>query len=147
MDVTSALDAPCAPEQLFDWIDNLALYPSWLEIVKRAVATEGADGDAGPAWAVDLRARLGPLARSKRLRMVRTTCDAPSFVRFERAELDGRSHSPWILEGSVEETNDGSRLTMRLHYGGTRFGLPLERLLRDEIARSRPRLLALIAGG
>ncbi len=147
MDVTSSLDAPCAPEQLFRWIDNLALYPSWLEIVKRAVAMQGADGDAGPAWAVDLRARLGPLARSKRLRMVRTKCDAPSVVRFERVELDGRSHSPWVLEAGVEETSDGSRLTMHLHYGGSRFGSPLERLLRDEIARSRPRLLALIAGG
>lgn len=147
MDVTSALDAPCSAEKLFVWIDDLALYPSWLEIVKRAVPAQPGDGDAGPAWAVDLRARLGPLARSKRLRMVRTRCDAPTLVRFERMELDGRSHSPWILEGGVEETTHGSRLTMHLHYGGARFGSALERLLREEITRSRPRLLALIAGG
>ncbi len=147
MDVTSALDAPCTPDKLFVWIDNLALYPSWLEIVQRAAPTGSVEGDGGPAWAVDLRARLGPLARSKRLRMVRTKCDAPTIVRFERMELDGRNHSAWILEGSVEETTGGCRLTMHLHYGGSRFGSALERLLRDEISRSRPRLLGLIAGG
>lgn len=144
MDVTSTLDAPCTPEHLFGWIDNLALYPSWLEIVTRAVE-EPARGDGHPAWAVDLRARLGPLARSKRLRMVRTECDYPVLVRFERDELDGRSHSDWVLEGRVESQGGGSRLTMKLHYGGSRFGSALQRLLRDEIERSRPRLLALIA--
>lgn len=114
-------------------------------MVKRALPGVKDPCDGGPAWAVDLRARLGPLSRSKRLRMVRTACEAPSLVRFERAELDGRSHSAWILEGRVERTAEGSRLTMKLHYGGSRFGSALERLLRDEIERSRPRLLALIA--
>ena len=145
MDVTATLDAPCAPDKLFAWVDDLGRYPSWLEIVPVAVPAEAAEGDEGTAWRVDLRGRLGRFARSKRLRMVRTACDAPRTVRFERREDDGRSHSEWVLEAEVEPAGNGSRLTMRLHYGGGLWGPVIERLLRDEIERSRPRLLACVA--
>lgn len=168
MDVHAELIAPCGPDELYGWVEDLGGYPRWLEIVTRAepldagpadgaAAGGGAgagagagaggvgDGDAEdrPAWAVDLRGRLGPLARSKRLRMVRTVHDG-RVVRFERAELDGRAHSPWILDATVEEHADGARLAMRLHYGGGLFGPVLERVLKDEISRSKDRLLALI---
>ena len=135
MDVTADLDAPHAPAEVFRLVEDLTRYPTWLDIVPRVVPQ---DGDA---WLVDLRGRLGPFARSKRLRMIRTTHDTPRVVRFERRELDGRSHSPWILDATVEPLDAGSRLTMHLHYGGGLFGPVLERLLREEIARSRPRLL------
>jgi len=36
---------------------------------------------------------------------------------------------------------------VHLHYGGSLVGPLVERLLADEIARSRPRLLALVAPG
>lgn len=144
MDVTSSLDAPCSAAELFAAVDELSMYPAWLSIVPKAVATEAADGDPGPAWLVDLRGRLGPLARSKRLRMVRTAHEAPTHVRFERHELDGRSHSAWVLDGIVEGTPAGSRLTMHLHYGGSFGGSLLERMLRDEIEQSRPRLLSYV---
>ena len=134
------LDAPCPPDVLFAWVSDLGRYPEWLDIVPRAVPI-----DEGKAWSVDLRGRLGPFARSKRLRMERTVCDEPSGrVRFERVEHDGRSHSPWVLTADVSETSDGSRLTMHLHYGGGLFGPVIERLLSDEIERSRPRLLACV---
>jgi hypothetical protein len=143
VDVTATLDAPCAPELLFDLVADLSRYPEWLDIVPRAVPAE--NGDGAPAWTIDLRGRLGPFARSKRLRMVRTRNDAPKAVVFERRERDGRSHSPWLLEATVEEGDDGSsRLTMHLHYGGGLWGPLVERLLSDEIERSRPRLLALL---
>lgn len=146
MDVTSTLDTPCSPERLFASIDDLTVYPEWLTIVPRAEPEPVGEPDAtsaddAPAWHVDLRGRLGPLARSKRLRMVRTAHESPRHVRFERRELDGRSHSPWVLDAEVEATDDGSRLTMRLHYGGSFGGSLLERMLRDEIERSRPALL------
>ena len=147
VDVTATLDAPCPPEVLFTWVDDLGRYPEWLEIVPRAVATDEATGDGGPAWLVDLRGRLGRFARSKRLRMVRTERVEPASVRFERREGDGRSHSPWVLRAEVEPTADGSRLTMHLHYGGGLWGPILERLLGDEIERSRPRLLACVRSG
>lgn len=139
--MTADLDAPNPPEPVFALVEDLTRYPTWLDIVPRVVP----NGDG--SWTVDLRGRLGPFARSKRLRMVRTRHDAPRTVRFERDELDGRSHSPWVLDAAIEARDTGSRLTMHLHYGGGLFGPVLERVLRDEIERSRPRLLEVLAGG
>ena len=139
MDLTSELEAPCSAETLFDHLDDLGTYPSWLTIVARA---EVADPDE-PAWTVDLRGRLGPLARSKRLRMVRSIHDAPRHCRFERRELDGKDHSAWVLDIEIGEVDDErATLVMRLHYDGGFGGVLLERMLRDEIERSRPTLIA-----
>jgi hypothetical protein len=140
VDVTATLVAPCAPDALYRCVADLGLYPEWLDIVPRAVP-EGGDE---PAWVVDLRGRLGPLARSKRLRMVRTVDSSPSRVVFERQERDDRAHSPWVLSADVEPFDGASRLTMQLHYGGGLWGPVLERILGDEIERSKPRLLALV---
>lgn len=143
VDVVADLEASCSPTELFAVVGDLGRYPDWLSIVPRAVP-EVAGADGAPAWAVELRGRLGPLARSKRLRMVRTAHDPPMHVRFERREHDGREHSAWVLDASVHEHPDGARLEMRLHYGGSFGGVLLERMLRDEIERSKPRLLALV---
>lgn len=137
MDVTADVDAPHPAAQVFAVVADLATYPRWLDIVARAEPE-------GDAWSVDLRGRLGPFARSKRLRMVRTANDSPSHARFERAELDGRSHSPWVLDALVTPVGGGSRLTMQLHYGGGLWMPVLERMLRDEIERSRVRLLSVL---
>lgn len=147
IDLTADLDAPCPPEALVAEVDDLARYPAWLGIVPRAAVTETGPGEDA-AWLVELRGRLGPLARSKRLRMVRSdrsaADDGTTRIRFERHELDGRTHAPWILEATVRPIEGGSRLTMHLRYGGG-FAPPLlDRLLRDEIRDSRPRLLALV---
>jgi hypothetical protein len=152
MDVTASMEAPCPPDALFEWVEDLSRYPRWLEIVPRAELAATAPGEDGPAWSVDLRGRLGPFARSKRLRMVRTAHTAPlggrvGHVRFERRELDAREHSPWVLHAAVEPSGEGSRLAMHLHYGGRLWVPALDRLLTDEIERSQPRLLALLATG
>ena len=146
MDVVASLEAPHAAVTLFAWVEDLERYPSWLDIVPRAVATEPHPDDVGPAWSVDLRGRLGPFARAKRLRMVRTVHDAPHHARFERTEHDGRQHSAWVLDASIDGSGEGSTLMMRLHYGGRLWVPALDRLLADEIERSRPRLLACLAG-
>ena len=140
MDLTAALDASCSLEQLREWVGDLSRYPEWLSIVPRAVPEEGSDPSA---WAVELRAKVGPIARSKRLRMIRTI-DEPSHIRFEREETDGRSHSPWVLDAQLESLATGTRLTMGLHYGGS-FGAGLfERLLNDEIESSKQTLRSLV---
>ena len=148
VDVIASLDAPCRPEDVFARVEDLASYPAWLSILPRAEVAPAHPADSGPAWSVELRGRLGPLARSKRLRMVRTDHRAPKLVRFERRELDGRRHSPWRLEAEVTPTDGGggTRLEMRLHYGGGFAASVIERLLVDEIEQSRPRLLALLGG-
>jgi uncharacterized protein YndB with AHSA1/START domain len=138
VDVTADLDTPHPPDRVFALVEDLERYPEWLEIVAKVVAEE--EG----AWQVDLRGRLGPFARSKRLRMVRSRHEPPLAVRFERDQRDGRTHSAWVLDAAVAAHDGGSRLTMHLHYGGGLFGPVLEPLLRDEIERSRPRLLALL---
>lgn len=148
MDITADMEAAAPPEALFARVDDLARYPEWLGLVSRAETVDADPGDPGPAWSIDLRARLGPLARAKRLRMVRASYVTPESVVFERRELDGRDHSPWVLRAEVVPVDDHrSRLVMHLHYGGSRFEAVIERLLRDEIDRSRPRLAALVETG
>lgn len=147
VDLSADLDAACTPEVLFAQVADLDRYPDWFGIVHKAVADRAvlaADGDG--AWLVDLRGRLGPMARSKRLRMVRTVCDEPVRVRFERAELDGRNHSAWVLDATVAATDAGAQLTVNLHYGGSFGGALLRRMLLDEIEQARPRLAELVGG-
>ena len=65
-----------------------------------------------------------------------------------RAEVDGRRHSMWRLSATI--TPDGTseertQLRMLLHYGGSLWtGGVVERVLHDEINRSRDRLLSLV---
>lgn len=139
MDVTASVETPHPAEDVWAVVSDLATYPRWLDIVPRA------DPNPDGSWTVDLRGRLGPFARSKRLRMVRAAAEAPRLAVFERAELDGRQHSPWVLRAEVGDGGAGSRLTMHLHYGGSLWGPVLERLLGDTIERSRPKLLAELA--
>jgi hypothetical protein len=143
VDVTADLDARCPPADLTGVLRDLDRYPEWLSILPR---TEVEEGSTPAAWSVELRATIGPLARSKRLRMVRVV-DEPDHVRFERVETDGRRHSPWVLDAAVAPTADGSHLTMSLHYGGAFGGGIVERLLRDEIESSRQRLRDLVERG
>jgi len=145
VDVVASLEAPHPAPALFHWVEDLERYPEWLDIVPRAVVAAAHADDVGPAWSVDLRGRLGPFARAKRLRMVRTVHDGPHHARFERVEHDGRQHSAWVLDAAVDGTGDRSTLTMRLHYGGRLWVPALDRLLADEIERSRPRLLERLA--
>ncbi len=146
MRVVAALEAPCPPATMYAWVAALDRYPAWLSIVPRAVPLDDADGGR-PAWLVDLRARIGPLARSKRLRMVRSESIEGERVVFVREELDGRSHGEWSMVAEVSSLGDGCTLSMELTYEG-RFGVSvLERLLADEIERSRERLLELVADG
>jgi hypothetical protein len=152
VDLRASLDADCSPERLFAWVGSLDTYDRWLEIVPRSTPASAADGDPGPAWDVTLRGRLGPLARSKRLRMVRTEHrppdgEEPGVAVFDRHETDGREHATWRLTATVEATSIGSRLLMDLHYGGSLWVPLLDRLLTSEIETSRRRLRALVESG
>lgn len=118
-------------------VADLATYPHWLRIVLTATPEPG----PAPAWAVEIGARLGPLRRAKRLRMVAASGPGDDVV-FERAELDGRSHSPWVLRAAVspEGGGDGTRLSMHLHYGGAAWLPLLEPVLAQEIRGAPGRL-------
>lgn len=136
------LDAPA--DHIAEILRDLARYPSWLEIVSTAVPADAIEGDVGPAWLVTLRARVGPLARSKRLRMVRTV-DEGSRLRFERAELDGRDHAEWTLEATILGEMP-SRVDVELSYDGGLWSTPLEKILGSQIDDAIPRLRELVEG-
>jgi hypothetical protein len=142
VDVHASLQAPCPPDELFAFVDDLGRYPAWVDLVHRADPVAGAQAE----WQVELRARLGPLARSKRLRMRRTLHDPASHVAvFQRHEVDGKAHSPWVLRAEVTPDGSASALHMHLHYGGGLWtGGLLERALADQITNGRERLLTLV---
>lgn len=114
--ITATIDAD--PDRIIETLADLTTYPNWLDLV----AAVEPDGDQ--AWLVTLRARLGPLARSKRLRMVRAHLDDTS-VRFERVEVDMRDHAEWTLSADVTE----GTVQVHLHYSGDLWTAPVERAL------------------
>ena len=140
MQFTASLDAPVPPAALYPWICDLASYPAWLELVQSADPEPASNP---PAWDVILTARLGPLKRSKRLRMVAVRRDPEIGATFERAEADGKDHSMWRLDAALTPTEHGSRLEMSLYYSGKLWVAPLEKLLAEEVEAGRGRLLAL----
>jgi hypothetical protein len=94
---------------------------------------------------VELRARVGPFARSKRLRMVRTIFEPERRVRFERIQDDERDHAQWILEARLDEAHGGTNLTMDLEYTGDLWGdAVLSRILDDEVRRGKRALQDLL---
>lgn len=147
MEIRRSIRVPCAPERLFGWVDDLDVYPRWMRLV-HDVDRDEPSADGRPAWNVELQARVGPFARSKRLRMVRSVHDRPREVVFERAEVDDRQHSPWVLRATLapltgdEPAANETELTMELHYGGGLWtGAVLQRVLDDEVRRGSDALI------
>ncbi len=145
MDVRSHLHTSRPRHDVLAWVDDLGRYPDWMRLVHTVESL--APDERGPAWRVELRARLGPFARSKRLRMVRTQHQSHQVV-FERIEDDDRQHSPWVLTLDLADRGEqggGTDLEVTLHYGGSLWtGGVLERVLADEVDRGRDRLLSLL---
>lgn len=132
------------PSAAFALVDDLARYPQWMDLVHEVEAVADADP---PAWDVELRARVGPFARSKRLRMQRTQHEPDRRTVFERAEVDGRDHAPWILRVEVEPDTapDAVEVTMTLTYGGNLWtGAVLQRVLDDHVERGAAALRRLL---
>ncbi|MFZ9166264.1 MAG: SRPBCC family protein, partial [Ilumatobacteraceae bacterium] len=67
MDLVASVEVPVSVEKLFDYVADLANYSSWLEFVHK-VELVGDSIETDATWFVELRAKLGVLARSKRLR-------------------------------------------------------------------------------
>jgi hypothetical protein len=130
---------------VFPHVADLGAYPSWLPLVHAAVPGEP-DGDQRPVWDVEIRARVGPFARSKRLRMRRTEVVVDEFAVFERDEHDGREHARWTLRVELADGADASTVvTMHLAYDGSLWtGGVLEHVLEDQIRRGRSGLAALV---
>jgi hypothetical protein len=76
----------------------------------------------------------------------RTIHEPTRRVVFERSEVDGRRHSPWVLESVLTEQGPGeTELTMTLTYGGNLWtGAVLERVLDDHVDRGARALRVLV---
>ena len=165
MELSASLRTAAHVDAVLGYVRELDRYTEWMPLVHSAVPESGS---APAAWSVELRARVGPFARSKRLRMVRTVMDSgaassgvgansPARIVFERRELDGRSHAAWRLEVVVTQTTNSSsagspgaaapatELTMHLSYDGRFFASVVESILQQQIDEGRRRLSALLA--
>lgn len=137
------VELEASQESVFALVSDLATYDGWLDIVQRVERDPATD----EAWFVTLRAKLGPLARSKRLRMVRVAIEAPTQVRFERQEVDGKDHSAWVLSADLEPGaaagrpgSGPTRLTMNLDYGGRLWTSALAPILDAQVGTATRKL-------
>jgi hypothetical protein len=149
MDLEEAIDLAATRAMVVDVLSDLASYAEWLDIVSLAEPA-GVDTDDRPVWMVELRARIGPFARTKRLRMVRTVLDVGperTQVLFTRREEGARDYSDWTLSVVVEDAGAAEcRVVLRLHYGGSLWTPgPLERVLADQVRVGRERLSRVVA--
>jgi hypothetical protein len=148
VEIRRDLVATCPPATLFPYVEDLARYPAWMPLVYSV--EQSSVEDAAPAWQVELRAKVGPFARSKQLRMVRAVHHQDRAAVFERAELDGRNHAEWVMRVALADLSDegaagGTRLTMTLRYGGALWtGGVLERVLDDQVRIGSEQLLDLV---
>ncbi len=149
MDLEETIDLVATRPQVVDVLSDLASYAEWLDIVSLAEPA-GVEIDDRPVWMVELRARIGPFARTKRLRMVRTVLDIGperTEVLFTRREEGARDYSDWTLSVVVEDAGAAEcRVVLRLHYGGSLWTPgPLERVLADQVRVGRERLSRVVA--
>lgn len=151
---TSALGAPVAAVR--GVVEDLSRCPEWLSFVLSARPDPAEQSDPGPAWLVELGARVGPVRRSKRVRMVRVSepgrgssrAGEVAVARFERREADGRQHSDWVLTVHVAPGPDGGSIVDgELFYGGRAWLPGLDLLVARELRAAGARLAALLDAG
>lgn len=147
MRTSESVVVPAPRSVVFTHVADLVAYPAWLRLVHTAERVD-TSSTGRPAWSVELRARVGPFARSKQLRMERSQIDQDRLAVFERAEIDGRHHARWVLRAELRSiADDHTRLTMHLAYEGALWtGGLLERVLDEEIRRGRAGLVDLVSG-
>ncbi len=135
-------DVVLAVESAFvhPYVADLARYVEWMPMV------HGAEAVGDGVWNVELRAKVGVFARSKRLRMKRTVNTSYHIV-FERDEIDGRRHSPWTMAVALQTTDAGCVVTVDLSYGGTLWtaGI-LDRVLAAQVEAGKTGLAHVVHG-
>lgn len=141
-------DLSATPEDVLVWVSDLDQFPVWTNVL-HSVEREPGSGEPEQAWKVELRGKIGPFARSKRLRMVRVPTRSPLHVRFERREVDELDHGEWRFDVQVLPIDNGEKthLTVVFEYEGRLWSIAVERLLRDEIESSKRRLTAVVLEG
>ena len=131
---------PASGERVFDYLCDLNSYADLIPLV-HAVAGSMSAGER--VWDVELRAKVGPFARSKKLRMKRSVCEPYEKIVFVRDENDSREHADWTLEVDVAANGAGCAVEIKLEYGGRLWTAGvMERVLHDNIEEGTRRLTA-----
>jgi carbon monoxide dehydrogenase subunit G len=128
------------PVLVHPFVADLARYVEWMPMV------HGAEPTGDGVWNVELRAKVGVFARSKRLRMKRTV-NTPQQIVFERDEIDGRRHSPWKMSVALQAAEAGCVVTVDLSYGGNLWtaGI-LDRVLAAQVDAGKSGLARIVQG-
>jgi carbon monoxide dehydrogenase subunit G len=128
------------PVLVHPFVADLARYVEWMPMV------HGAEPTGDGVWNVELRAKVGVFARSKRLRMKRTV-NTPQQIVFERDEIDGRRHSPWKMSVALQAVEAGCVVTVDLSYGGNLWtaGI-LDRVLAAQVDAGKSGLVRVVQG-
>lgn len=148
MRTTSSLDLDAPVASVVPLVDDLSAYTQWMPMIH---GIERADDAGETAWSVELRAKVGPFARSKRLRMVRTVHDTSPdgsvTVVFVRREVPARQHSAWTMTVRVSPRGPGCTVAMDLEYGGSLWTAGvLDRVLASNIEAGKKGLAAAVNG-
>jgi carbon monoxide dehydrogenase subunit G len=140
MQYSSDVAVSVEPALVHPYVADLARYVEWMPMVHEVEAV----GDG--VWNVELRAKVGVFARSKRLRMKRTV-DTTQNIVFERDEIDGKRHSPWTMAIALQPADAGCVVTVDLSYGGTLWtaGI-LDRVLAAQVEAGKNELARVVHG-
>lgn len=138
MQYSSSVNIDVPRSQVIGYVSDLGRYQLWMPLIH---AVEQISDDV---WSVELRAKVGVFARSKRLTMHRTFNSDEKIV-FERRENDGREHAPWVMQVSVAETQTGCNVEIDLSYGGKLWTAGvLDKILANQVDLSKKALVALV---
>ena len=140
MQYSSDVEVAVEPTLVYPYVADLVRYAEWMPMVHDVEAV----GDG--VWNVELRAKVGVFARSKRLRMNRTVNTTQNIV-FERDEIDGKRHSPWTMAIALQSADAGCVVTVDLSYGGTLWtaGI-LDRVLAAQVEAGKTGLARVVHG-
>jgi carbon monoxide dehydrogenase subunit G len=135
---SSSVDLCVPKEQVLPYVADLSQYLLWMPLIHEVeLVREG-------VWLVELRAKVGVFARSKRLTMMRTVHTDDKLV-FERQEDDGRQHAPWTMEISLTETTQGCSVSIQLTYGGNLWTAGvLDKILAHQVDLGKKTLADLV---
>jgi carbon monoxide dehydrogenase subunit G len=138
MKYSSSVQLGVPKELVVPYVADLSRYQLWMPLI------HGVEQVSENVWKVELRAKVGVFARSKRLTMVRTVHTDHQLV-FERQENDGREHAPWVMEVSLADDPKGCAVTIHLSYGGNLWTAGvLDKILAHQVDLGKKSLAELV---
>ena len=139
------VDLDSSSDKIFNVLNNLEAYENLLGFVDCVEALESEEGV--PCWLVTLRAKIGPFARLKKLRMARTEEKRPEVVRFSRRETDGKNHSDWELCILLKEQGgDRCLVIIEVSYSGRFWSAPLQSVFNSHVDTAKDLLQQTFSG-